>query len=68
MIENGANTKEVEIDMKGEIVVGKFVDINRPTLNQAMDLQLQQGLAGRIPANREATHRSEIAATIAGGH
>jgi len=27
--------------------VGKFVDINRPTLNQAMDLQLQQGLGSR---------------------
>jgi len=47
VIKNGANTKDVELELKGEIVVGKFVDINRPTLNQAMDLQLQQGLGSR---------------------
>jgi len=47
VIKNGANTRDVELGLKGEVVVGKFVDINRPTLNQAMDLQLQQGLAGR---------------------
>ncbi|MGD0693577.1 MAG: 2-oxoacid:ferredoxin oxidoreductase subunit beta [Terriglobia bacterium] len=67
VVKNGANTKELELDLKGEIVVGKFVDTNRPTLNQAMDVQLQQGLAGRSSPAGEAARRAETAAALAGG-
>ena len=47
VIKNGASTKDVEISFQGEIVVGEFVNIERPTLRQAMDLQLQRTLASR---------------------
>jgi 2-oxoglutarate ferredoxin oxidoreductase subunit beta len=44
IIKNGARTREVDINLQGEIVVGKFVDIERPTLQQSMDQQLRQTL------------------------
>jgi len=47
VIKNGANTKDVEIGLGGEIVCGKFVDIERPTLHDAMRAQLSQSLGGR---------------------
>lgn len=50
VIKNGANTKEVEINLGGEIICGKFVDIERPTLDQAMHAQLSQSLGARYAA------------------
>jgi 2-oxoglutarate ferredoxin oxidoreductase subunit beta len=50
VIKNGANTKEVEINLGGEITCGKFVDIERPTLDQAMRAQLSQTLGARYAA------------------
>jgi 2-oxoglutarate ferredoxin oxidoreductase subunit beta len=47
VIKNGANTKDVELDFQGEIIVGKFVDIERPALKQTIDRQLQQALGSR---------------------
>jgi len=47
VIKNGANTKELEIALGGEIVCGKFVDIERPTLSQTMEMQLAQSLGAR---------------------
>lgn len=47
VIKNGANTKDVEIALGGEIVCGKFVDIKRPTLSQAMTMQLSKSLGTR---------------------
>ena len=44
VIKNGARTREVDINLKGEIIVGKFVDIERPTLQQSMEQQLRQTL------------------------
>ncbi len=41
VIRNGANTRDVEINFQKEIVVGKFIDIERPTLKEAMDQRLQ---------------------------
>jgi len=32
IVRNGADTKDAEIDLNGPILVGKFVDIERPTL------------------------------------
>lgn len=41
VIRNGANTRDVALEMQKEIVVGKFVDIERPTLEEAMDGRLK---------------------------
>ena len=37
VIKNGADTKEVGLSFQGEIVVGKFVDRERPTWQEAME-------------------------------
>lgn len=47
VIKNGASTKDVELGFREEIVIGKFVDIERPTLEQTMDQQLRQALGSR---------------------
>jgi len=44
VIKNGANTKDVALTFQGEIIVGKFVDIERPTLEETMNQQLRQVL------------------------
>ena len=44
IIQNGARTHDVDVNLQGDIIVGKFVDIERPTLRQSMDQQLRQTL------------------------
>jgi 2-oxoglutarate ferredoxin oxidoreductase subunit beta len=36
IIKNGADPKEAEIGLEGPIIVGKFIDINRPTLRESL--------------------------------
>ena len=52
VIKNGASTKDLDLSFQGEIVVGEFVNIERPTLRQAMDLQLQRTLGDRSAARK----------------
>lgn len=52
VVKNGANTKDVDIALGGEIICGKFVDIERPTLSQAMSMQLSKSLGARDAASR----------------
>ena len=37
MIKDGADTKEADLSMNGQILVGKFVDVERPTFLDAMN-------------------------------
>jgi 2-oxoglutarate ferredoxin oxidoreductase subunit beta len=47
VIKNGAPTNEVSLDYRKEIVVGKFVDRERPTLEQAMETRLAEALGAK---------------------
>jgi 2-oxoglutarate/2-oxoacid ferredoxin oxidoreductase subunit beta len=47
VIKHGADTREVGIAYQGPIVVGKFVDIERPTFLEAMNEQLARTLDAR---------------------
>ena len=67
VIRNGANTREAELDLKGEIVVGKFVDISRPTLQEVMEHQIQQRLPGVTASGVHAVLRVEKPAHPTGG-
>jgi 2-oxoglutarate ferredoxin oxidoreductase subunit beta len=50
-IKNGADTKSVALDFQGKIIVGKFVDIERPTYQDAMYKHLQDKFGERyIPS------------------
>ncbi len=44
VIKSRASTREVDINLHEDIIVGKFVDIERPTLQQNMDQQPRQTL------------------------
>ncbi|MBN2495779.1 MAG: 2-oxoacid:ferredoxin oxidoreductase subunit beta [Deltaproteobacteria bacterium] len=46
-IANGADTRSLDIEMGGEIVVGKFIDRDRPTYLEAMDEELSKRLGNR---------------------
>jgi 2-oxoglutarate ferredoxin oxidoreductase subunit beta len=46
-VRHGAPTSEVGLSIAGEIVVGKFVDRDRPDYRQSMQHRLQQSLADR---------------------
>jgi 2-oxoglutarate ferredoxin oxidoreductase subunit beta len=47
VIRNGASTKDVAIEYRKELIVGKFVDIERPTLGEAMEAQLREALGDK---------------------
>jgi 2-oxoglutarate ferredoxin oxidoreductase subunit beta len=47
VIKNGADTKTVDLGMTGPIVVGKFVDRERPTYHEAMEAHLARKLGDR---------------------
>jgi 2-oxoglutarate ferredoxin oxidoreductase subunit beta len=45
-VKNGADTKEVGLSYQGDIVVGKFVDRERPTWLDAMNDHFTKVLGG----------------------
>ena len=50
-IRHGADTKDVALEFQGKIVVGKFVDRDRPTFGEAMDQYMRERLgADYVPA------------------
>jgi 2-oxoglutarate ferredoxin oxidoreductase subunit beta len=48
VIKNGADTRAVTLDFRTEITVGKFVDRERPTLEQAMEKQMSDALGSKF--------------------
>ena len=47
VIKNGADPKDVGLDYREEIIVGKFVDIERPTLEEAMEKRMSEALGAK---------------------
>jgi len=52
-VRHGAPTKEVGLTMTGEIIVGKFVDCDRPDYQTLMKAQLQSTLGDRYVEQAE---------------
>lgn len=52
-IKNGASTRELDLGFQGEIVVGKFIDTERPTLQQSMEERYRERLGGRYEGWRQ---------------
>lgn len=42
LIRHGADTKELDIDLNGKIIVGKFIDIERPTYSDLLNEVVQK--------------------------
>jgi 2-oxoglutarate ferredoxin oxidoreductase subunit beta len=51
VIKHGASTRDVDLDFQGEIILGKFVDIERPTLQQTMEQRYRHTLQERYVAS-----------------
>jgi 2-oxoglutarate ferredoxin oxidoreductase subunit beta len=47
VIRNGVDTREVALDYRKEITVGKFVDRERPTLEDAMEQRYKEALGAK---------------------
>ncbi len=54
-VKNGAPTSEVALSRQGEIVVGKFVDRERPDFSEMMKRQLHASLGDRYVETEEIT-------------
>ncbi len=52
-IKNGADCRDVDLGMGGPIVVGKFVDIERPTYHDAMEAHFSRKLGNRYARLRQ---------------
>ena len=48
VIRNGASTKDVGLDYRKELVVGKFVDIERQPLEEAMEARMREVLGKKF--------------------
>jgi len=59
VIKNGASTRELDLSLGGEIIVGKFVDIDRPTLQQSMDQRFRQTVKESYAAPPAAANSGE---------
>ena len=44
IVRHGASPQEVDIEFKGKYIVGKFVDIDKPTLGDAIDQSMKAAL------------------------
>ncbi len=60
VIKHGTDTRETALDFRGQIVVGNFVDRERPTLGQQIDKRLREALGAKYvpyaqPKSEEAT-------------
>jgi 2-oxoglutarate/2-oxoacid ferredoxin oxidoreductase subunit beta len=47
IIKNGAETRETDLSMNGQIVVGKFVDVEKPTFLDAMNSHFTKMFKGK---------------------
>ena len=58
-VKHGANTKEVALSRQGEIIVGKFVDIERPNYMELMRTKLHDSLGDEYVETDELTCEEE---------
>jgi 2-oxoglutarate ferredoxin oxidoreductase subunit beta len=49
IIRHGADPKDVDIDLNGKIIVGKFIDVERPTYSDLLDEVVQRAFGAELP-------------------
>jgi 2-oxoglutarate ferredoxin oxidoreductase subunit beta len=62
IIRHGADPKDVDIDLNGKIIVGKFINIERPTYSDLLDEVVQKAFEPELP--KHDTSKKEV--TVAG--
>lgn len=53
VIRHGADPRDVEIALNGKIIVGKFVDIERPTFSELQEQTLRKTFGGEEPVSKD---------------
>ena len=61
IIRHGADPKDVDISLNGKIIVGKFIDIERPTYSDLQNEVTQRALGAEVPKG-DATKKGSVAA------
>lgn len=61
IIRHGADTKDVDIDLNGKIIVGRFIDIERPTYSDLLDKAAQKAFGTELPKRDTSKEEATIA-------
>ena len=61
IIRHGADPKDVDIDLNGKIIVGKFIDIERPTFSDLQEEMLQKTFGLEIPTSDTPPQEATVA-------
>jgi len=61
LIRHGADPKDADIDLNGKIIVGKFIDIERPTYSDLLDGIVQKALGPELSRQDTSKKRAIVA-------
>ncbi len=61
IIRHGADPKDVDIDLNGKIIIGKFIDIERPTFSDLQEEMLQKTFGPEIPTSDTPPQEATVA-------
>jgi len=60
IIRHGADPKDVDINHNGKIIVGKFVDIERPTFSDLQEEMLRKTFGPELPAGNSSSKQAAV--------
>jgi len=61
IIRHGADPKDVDIDLNGKIIVGKFIDTERPTYSDLHDEVVQRAFGTKSPKGDTSKEEATVA-------
>jgi len=64
IIRHGADPKDVDIDLNGKIVVGKFIDTERPTFSDLQEEVLRKTFEPELPARTTSPQEATAAESV----
>ena len=65
VIKHGADPRDVDIDLDGNLIVGKFIDIERPTFSDIKDEVLQKTFGTQSPTPITSSPKPNVAGSAA---
>ena len=64
IIRHGADPKDVDIDLDGKIIVGKFIDIERPTYSDLQDEVMRRAFGPELSKRGTAKQEAKVANSV----
>ena len=65
IIQHGANTKDAGIELNGKIIVGKFLDVERPTFSDLQEKIRERTFGPKSQADNPPSQKAAVAASVA---